>query len=193
MSLENKPLYLPSYQTFVDSTLVLNLPFSVSELHGMMCSYLCVGAATEGENYLRALMGNLNSESVRKAALAMFQVYAISQQQMNNGLNFEFQMLLPEDHIPLRDRAQAFSEWCEGFTQGLRINGIHVNQLQEEDAQDAMRHLAEFAELDYESLDISEEDEMALLEVSEYARIAVLSLHGELTLKTSDHHSHRTH
>lgn len=192
MSLESPSLHLPPYLVFAESISVLSLPFSASELHGMMCSYLCAGAPTAGENYLRALMGSLNQDSVRQAALAMFQLYAISQQQIN-ALDFKFQMLLPEDEAPLQERAQAFSQWCEGFIQGLQVNGINLNHLQEEEAQDAIQHLAEFAKLDYESLDVNEEDEKALLEVSEYARLAVLSLHGELMAKDSNSHDGSTH
>lgn len=55
MLTENKALHLPAYQMFIDTISVLELPISGSELHGIMCGYLCAGAPTEGEAYLRAL------------------------------------------------------------------------------------------------------------------------------------------
>src|SRR3989338_5029121 len=153
MSVENTHLHLPDYDTFAESITALSLNISGSELHGMMCGYLCAGADSQGEAYLRALLNNKKDEPSRTAVLAMFSVFSISQQQINN-YDFQFEMLLPEDSESLIERAQAFSEWCEGFTQALTIAGIGADQFYEEEAQEAFQHLIEFAELDCESLDV---------------------------------------
>ncbi|WP_298624302.1 UPF0149 family protein [uncultured Legionella sp.] len=181
MSVENTHLHLPDYDAFAASIAVLALSISGSELHGMMCGYLCAGADSQGEVYLRALLNNKKDEESRHALLAMFSVFSISQQQINN-FDFEFEMLLPAEDESLVDRAQAFSEWCEGFTKGLNMAGVGLEQFYEEEAQEALQHLIEFAELDCETLDIDEEDERALMEVSEYARLAVIRLHGDLVM-----------
>ena len=179
MSEENNRLHLPLYDDFVASISGIALTLSGSGLHGMMCGYLCAGADSQGEAYLRALLNNKQNESTRTAALAMFSVYSISQQQIAH-FDFEFVMLLPDDNESLIARAQAFSEWCEGFTQGLTMAGVDPGQFYEEEAQEALHHITEFAELDCDTLDVDEEDEKALMEVSEYARLAVLRLHGDL-------------
>ncbi|HHT9887525.1 TPA: UPF0149 family protein [Legionella pneumophila] len=181
MSLDNDSLHLPKYDDFVQSISVLALTMSGSELHGIMCGYLCAGADSQGEAYIRALLNNKKDEQSRNALLSMFSVFSISQQQMNN-FDFEFEMLLPDDDESLITRAQAFSEWCEGFTQGLTIAGVGMEQFYEEESQDALQHLIEFAELDCETLEVGEEDERALMEVSEYTRMAVLRLHSDLVL-----------
>lgn len=191
MSPENTPTHLPDYQNFSHTISALELPFSGSELHGMMCGYLCAGAASEGDAYLRALTSSKKDKSTRAAALAIFEVYTISQQQLGN-FDFGFELLLPDENEPLIDRAQAFSEWCEGFTQSMAIAGISVEQFQEEESQEALHHLQEFAQLDYESLEVEEEDEKALMEVSEYARMAVLRLYGDLKASNSGHGSTKT-
>ncbi len=181
MSVENTHLHLPEYDHFEASIAALTLHISGSELHGMMCGYLCAGADSQGEAYLRALLNNKKDEDSRNALLAMFSVFSISQQQINN-FDFEFEMLLPHEDEPLIVRAQAFSEWCDGFTQGLNTAGVGIEQFYEEEAQEALQHIFEFAELDCETLDIDEEDEKALMEVSEYARLAVIRLHGDLVM-----------
>ena len=170
---------LPDYQTFMDNVSILSLPISGSELHGLMCGYLCAGATDRGEAYLRALMTNKINEAKRSAVLALFDVYAISQQQIND-LDFSFQLLIPPEEESLKVRAQAFGEWCNGFVQGLTMAGIDYDLLAETDSQDAMLHLTEFASLDYEALQIDEQDERALMEVSEYARLAVLRIYSDL-------------
>lgn len=179
MSMNTKKLQLPDYQLFLDAIDVLALPVSGSELHGVMCGYLCAGAIQEGEAYLRAFMPNNSGSKMREAALALFGVYAVSQQQLIN-FDFEFQLLLPDEHAPLILRAQAFREWCDGYTQGLNMAGIDDSLLQDEETIEALEHLTEFAHLDYQSLSIGEEDERALMEVNEYTRMAVLRIHHDL-------------
>ncbi len=181
MSEENNRLHLPEYDGFIESIGVLALDLSGSELHGIMCGFLCAGADNQGETYLRALLNNKKDDASRSAFLAMFAVFSISQQQISN-FDFEFEMLLPDENESLIERARAFSEWCEGFTQGLSMAGVDVDQFYDEESQEAFQHLIEFAELDTDSLDVDEEDEKALMEVSEYARMAVIRLHGDLVM-----------
>ena len=181
MSEESNRLHLPEYDSFIESIAVLTLDVSGSELHGIMCGFLCAGADSQGETYLRALLNNKKDEASRAAFLAMFAVFSISQQQISN-FDFEFEQLLPDENESLINRAGAFSKWCEGFTQGLSMAGVGIDQFYDEEAQDAFQHLIEFAELDTDSLDVDEEDEKALMEVSEYARMAVIRLHGDLVM-----------
>lgn len=185
MSVDSEHMSLPEYDDFVHAIAVLSLPLSASSLHGTMCGYLCAGAGTQGESYLRALSNNKKDERSRNAVLAMFEVFSISQQQMLH-FDFEFEMMLPDEQESLVARAQAFSEWCEGFTEALTLAGIHIEQFQEEEAQDALQHMIEFAELDCDTLDVDEEDERALMEVSEYARMAVIRLYGDLKMNERD-------
>ncbi|MBN9231441.1 MAG: hypothetical protein BGO90_02650 [Legionella sp. 40-6] len=181
MSAEKEHLSLPPYELFVDAIAFLSLPVSASALHGMMCGYLCAGADAQGEAYIRALLDNKKDQASRQAILALFEVFSISQQQISH-FDFEFQMMLPSAEESLELRARAFSEWCDGFTQALTLVGVGVEQFSEEDAQNALQHMIEFAELDCDSLEVDEEDERALMEVSEYARMAVIRLHGDLAM-----------
>ncbi len=176
---EENPMHLPLYDDFVESLAVLSLTISVSELHGMMCGYLCAGDVEQGEAYMRALLGNKKDEASRKAALSMFSVFSISQHQISE-YNFGLELLLPDDEEPLLERAEAFSEWCDGFVQSLTSCGIELDEFSEEDAQEALQHIIEFAELDTQSLEVDDEDESALMEVTEYTRMAILRLHGDL-------------
>lgn len=167
---------------------MLSLPISSSELHGVMCGYLCADANAKGEAYLQALIMNQQESAKKAGILALFDVYTVSQQQISN-LDFQFEMMLPPDHETLMERARAFGEWCEGFTQALVMAGVDHERVQAEETWNAIQHMTEFAQLDYESLHIDEEEERALMEVSEYARMAVLSIHTELKQKTEKEQS----
>ncbi len=181
------PLQLPSYQSFVDTISILELPFSGSELHGIMCGYLSAGAPREGIAYLRTLIANQNDPAMRPATLAIFAVYTVTQQQIE-GLGFEFQMMLLDDSEAMERRGQSFCDWCEGYTQGIRMAGVDYNELEDEDTQDALQHITEFADMDYESLHVEEEDddERALIELIEYTRMAVLHIHSDLQANRPD-------
>lgn len=177
--MEHSNLQLPQYEHFNDSIAVLSLPLTASELHGMMCGYVCAGADSQGEAYLRALVHNKKDEDSRNALLALFSVFSISQQQITH-LDFQFTLLLPDDETDLFERAKAFSEWCDGFIRALALSGVESDQFYEEETQEALQHITEFADIDFESLDVDEEDEKALVEVSEYTRLAVIRLHADL-------------
>lgn len=179
MIMNHSALRLPDYQTLTDSMALLSLPLSGSQLHGIICGYLCAGAVSGAEHYLQALVLKHREAQQRQAMLVLFDVFAVSQQQISE-FDFGFQLMLPDDHESLIVRAQAFSEWCEGFSNGLELAGIAAEQFHDQEAQEAVHHIEEFAKLDYDDLDIGETDEHALMEVSEYARIAVLRLHGDL-------------
>lgn len=176
----NQTIQLPGFQAFNQAISALDLPISSSELHGVMCGYLVAGAYRQGEAYLRALMLKKPESSLREAARALFAVYAVTEQQLAN-LGFEIQLLLPADEAPLNDRARSFSEWCEGFSQTMIIVGISSASLKTEEAQEALQHITEFALLDYAEVDVSEEDERALMEVIEYTRVAILHIHSDIS------------
>lgn len=181
MHQEHKTLHLPDYDDFNERISVLMLDVSPSELHGQLCGYLCAGADAQGEAFINALLNNKRDSESRSALLELFSTFSISQQQFNQ-FDFAFEFLLPDDNQPLLDRAQAFSEWCSGFVEALQLAGVDREQFYEEEAQEALSHLEDFALLEYESVEVSEEDEVALMEIMEYARMAVIRLHGDLLM-----------
>jgi uncharacterized protein len=88
--------------------------------------------------------------------------------------------MIPGDNESLHERAKAFREWCEGFSQGLSMGGLNFDEVEEDEVQEAIQHIEEFAELDINGLEVCEEDERALMEVSEYTRMAILRIYGDL-------------
>jgi uncharacterized protein YgfB (UPF0149 family) len=184
MSGEYSSLSLPEYQLVTESIYCLMLDKSASQLHGIICGYLCAGAVGPCEAYLRSLVTKRDEES-RNALLTLFSVYSISQEQIAN-YDFSFRMLLPDDNEPLIERAQAFGEWCAGFIEGLSMAGVDWDEFQEEDDRDVLHHISEFSEIDYLALDVDEDDEKSLMEVHEYTRAAIIRLHGELMMNKKE-------
>lgn len=177
MSIE-KSLKLPDYNAFTEKLTPLNMPVSYSCLHGILCGYLCIGAVYQAEQYLQ--MASQKKDTASRTALsALFELFSVSQAQLADP-EFGFQLFVPDDETPLEDRAKAFSEWCQGFTQSLEQSGLRAEYFDEEDSQEALKHLKEFSELNYEEITMDEHDEKAFMELYEYARIAVMRMHQDI-------------
>lgn len=169
-------IQVPSFRTFSEAIIPLDLPISASELHGVMCGYLASGSHRLGESYLRALIVKKNEAMTRDAARMLFSLYTITEQQLQ-GSDFEVSLMLPDDSAPIFERARAFSEWCEGFSQGLTVSGLQLSELSSEEAKEAVEHITEFADLDYESVSVDETDEKALTDVVEHTRMGFLHIY----------------
>lgn len=188
MALETA-LKLPAHDAFSDAISALKLPLSSSRLHGMICSYLSAGAIKDGESYVRALLTHQHDDHTRAAARALFNLFAITEQQMTQA-DYEFELFMPDEHEPLAKRAKAFSDWCDGYTQGLNMLGFEQSEFEDEETREALQHLLEFATLDYETVEVSEEDEQAFMEVCEYARVAVMHIYTDFQINLV-HHLHK--
>ena len=100
-------------------------------------------------------------------------------------MSFDFHLLLPDDEQPLPKRAKSMSLWCHGFSDGFLQSGIDITELKTDEARDALYHITEVSQLDYDGLSIDETDEQSFMELYEYIRMAVLMIHTELTQATT--------
>ena len=90
-----------------------------------------------------------------------------------------FRPLLPEDGQPLQRRAQALADWCEGFLYGLGISGLDQERLSGA-TREALQDLAQIARMKVEGMEVSEREEEALMEVSEFVWVAAMLLFHDL-------------
>jgi uncharacterized protein YgfB (UPF0149 family) len=81
-------------------------------------------------------------------------------------------------------RVQALAEWCQGFLVGFGT-GVKANELEfSDEAQEVLRDLVEISKVDPDREETpEEEDEVALNELEEYVRTAVMMLYSEFVLK----------
>jgi hypothetical protein len=172
---------LPTYDDVFMHLASLSLPLSVSELHGLLCGYICSGKYSQAESYLRTLMASFNHQDAKAASALLFTCFYVSQHQMET-FDFSFQLLMPDDDAALIKRAEGFSDWCEGFTQGLTLSNIGFEHFSDDESKTALSHIEEFAQLDSDGLLIDEDDEVALMEVQEFTRMAVLRLYSDLNV-----------
>jgi uncharacterized protein YgfB (UPF0149 family) len=121
------------------------------------------------------------------------------------GEDMEFEVLLPDDDIPLETRAGGLSQWCQGFLYGFGT-GQADQQAHEQTGQPAgkravkhdelpgsvneilndLTHIGRASvELDGDGEGGSESEEEAYAEVVEYVRVGVQLIHDELIPTTA--------
>lgn len=96
--------------------------------------------------------------------------------------HLRLELLLPDDSQELMPRAQALGEWCSGFLGGLGLGGFNKVRLLSKQAREALSHLERIARTEVELDDDVEGNEDALMELSEFVKVAALTLYTEIRL-----------
>lgn len=93
-----------------------------------------------------------------------------------------FDLLLPSEDRPLRERATAVHDWVRGLLFGLTLGGLQRAQLRGQ-ALEAFDDLVELTYMDLDAVVEGDADEQALAEIVEFLRIAAMMIREE-TAKT---------
>lgn len=170
MPIQNSP-----YHAFATLLAGSGHPVSPAELHGLLLGRSCAGAGFELEPWLvdaSELLGAEPADNVRQALVGL--------QEMVKG---EFSsddmtvvLLLPSDDAPLRDRAEALGQWCQGFLAGFGLTARDTALSTE--AMEVLQDLAAIAQVQ-DALEESDDGENDYMEVMEYLRVAPLLLFTE--------------
>ena len=166
---------LPPHDAVNSELARLQLGSDASELHGSLCGFLSAGGELSRRDWLQRLEIEPDPIDLPSDG-ALEQLYLASRAQLGDpGLGFA--LLLPDDEQPVDERAEALLGWCRGFLGGFGLAGNSTRQLSPE-AREALEDLGKIAASSL-SYDEPESDEAALVEVSEFVRVATLLLHGD--------------
>ena len=155
--------------------------FSAAEAHGMATGLLCANKKLESDRWLKELI-ETNSGIDDEQRGILTRLFEETRQLLTSNDDFEFDLLLPNDEEHLIERIVALKNWCQGFLFGIGSMSQQSNYSR--DAQDILKDITEFTKLDTNTEDEDEEDEVALMELIEYLRSAVLLLRDELQPNT---------
>lgn len=103
------------------------------------------------------------------AALARWTEVAIAPPSVS------FDLLLPPDDRPLRERALAVHDWVRGLLFGLVLGGLDRDGLDGQ-AREAFDDLVELTRMDLAAIEEDEADEQALAEIVEFLRVAAMAI-----------------
>jgi uncharacterized protein YgfB (UPF0149 family) len=149
-----------------------------AEAHGTLAGALCSSGdygllewiheilpddSPEGEALQSSVLQNLYDCTVRRLA----------------GNEANFAPLLPDDEAPLVERADALSQWCQGFLYGLGSGPASDPAKVSTEAGEIIQDLTEITHVGVESDEQNEENEAAFAEVVEFVRVGVQLLFVE--------------
>ncbi len=172
--MSNNAEMAPGYEPVVRQLRSAEVEASASEVHGLFCGLLCSGTADARVLWCSELFediesGGLPARECQQQLERLFQHTATQVEDPGSGLS----LLLPDDGRPLKLRACALVEWCQGFLYGLGLSGVSERRFSGE-IREALRDLAEITRMDQQKMEESEENEEAYMELSEFIRVAAM-------------------
>ena len=147
---------------------------SAAEAHGMATGMLCVNGQTECASWLAELLRNSTS-ALDENEYVLIRLFEETRRLLESD-EFEFDLFLPDKAAFLIEQVEALRNWCRGFLLGVGSGGAASSWPKE--AREILKDIAEFTKLDVNAE--GEEDERALVEITEYLRSAVVLLRDEL-------------
>jgi uncharacterized protein len=166
---------LPPHDAVASELARLQLGADASELHGSLSGFLSAHGELSRRDWLQRL--EIEPDPIDLPADgALEQLYLATRAQLGDP-DLGFALLLPDEEQPVDQRAESLVGWCRGFLGGYGLAGTSSRNLSPE-AREALEDLGKIAASSL-SYDEPEQDEAALVEVSEFVRVATLLLHGD--------------
>ncbi len=166
-----------NYEELQQKLASANASAEAAEVHGVICGVIASARSLPEDWFLelfdQAEAGDLLVED-GKSGVRMLFAETLSQIE---GAGLGMQLLLPADEAALPIRAQAVTEWCQGFLYGVGLSGEQANGLLSAEAQEALEDISTFTRLDVAALgetDNLEEEEDALMEITEFLWVAAM-------------------
>ena len=148
---------------------------SAAEAHGMLTGMLCVNKDIAAEYWLTQVFGETRDDLSIDEEETLNGLFAETCKLMQ-AVDFSFELFLPDDDALLSERARALSGWCQGFLYG--IGQAHSRDSWPGDCEEILHDLADISRLDEDAS--GEEDELAYAEISEFVRISVQLIRGDM-------------
>lgn len=165
-----------------------NLFVNPSELHGIFCGRISAGERLDDVELDRLLIDLLDVglDVLDELGENFRRLYSQCLLQIQHQ-GFDFTPLLPSDDVPLQERAESLSEWCQGYLFGLGAVNKSEELSRVDEVSEVLKDLTAFASLRGEDAD--DDDEASYTELVEYVRAAVLLVHAHLDRQQGDQRS----
>lgn len=153
-----------------------------AETHGLICGLLCAAGRLDEDMWLAHIYDeppDANNIAAQQANRTLLQLAEVTRDALFSP-DLDLQLLLPDDEVPLPDRAEALAAWCDGFLSGLGLGGVTEESLRSDEVKEIMRDLADISRVGFDADEPDEEDEMAYMEIVEYLRMGTLLISEEL-------------
>ena len=182
----SNPITLPDFDQLADIYWRLGVMQSPSQLQGFLLGQLVVGEELGSGQWLEQVADFTDSVEPPnpQEGLVFQQFYAGSAQQLASE-DMALQLLLPDDGADIGQRIDSLGQWCQGFLAGFAMAGKQVQeqQGQQQYSAETAEALSDMAAISQIELSEGDEDEQQreqhYFEISEYLRLAVMSIYLE--------------
>lgn len=162
---------LPSHDHVEAALARCAIGVDAAELHGLMAGFLAAGGSLQGDDWLGRLHIEAEQGLVQRNTVLQ-RLHRATQESFDDD-DLGFDLLLPDKSASVPERVQAMLAWCRGFLSGFALAPSRVPL--GEEAQEAFADLSRIASF---SVDDDEQDEAALMDITEFVRVAVLLIHA---------------
>ncbi|MFW2440238.1 MAG: UPF0149 family protein [Arenicellales bacterium] len=167
---------MPTYRAMSSALRRVDSQLSAAECHGLIAGALNTQSTASISRFFTDDAESLQQDP--EFAELISQLVQVSSEGYKDK-DFNFQLLLPDDAVPLLERSRALAEWCGGYVMGLLESGLKEFDKLPPDAAEVAKDLVEISQLDV-SVDISGTDS-DLMQLEEYVRVGVQIIYAELT------------
>jgi uncharacterized protein YgfB (UPF0149 family) len=150
-----------------------------AEAHGILAGALCSSRDYGLIEWLREILPDDSPDNVALQNSVLQTIYNEMVRTLV-GNDADFEPLLPDDEEPLAERADALSQWCQGFLYGLGSGTTSDPGNVSTEAGEIIRDLTEITHVGVDPDEQTEESEVAFAEVVEFVRVGVQLLFVEL-------------
>jgi len=151
-----------------------------AEAHGCLCGALCARRAYLPSHWLEEILADPADEAaLATIAGPLGELYARSGADLA-GTDLDFSPLLPDDGLPIQQRIEALTEWCQGFLYGFGAAGTLPEAALGGDVTEFLTDLAELTRVDTTDPSTAESEEEAYAEIVEYLRVGVQLVYDQL-------------
>ena len=174
---------MPDFETLEQQFDAAKIDLSPAEAQGLLCGLLCHARGDVRGRWLDEL---LPATSLNSVQTVLDELYSKTCEALNDQ-DFGFEPMLPNDRCSLSGRSQALSLWCQSFLYGLGLASKNVEKGVSSLGREALRDLTEITRMDTELMEESDENEAALIELTEFLRMAVITIYEELAAQREAH------
>ncbi len=159
----------------------IGIDAGASEAHGLLCGLICAGEKDILQRLAKEWFTNMpkDDSAVAECQRALEELIQVVHSSID-GVDLGFTMLLPDEDSPLRQKATAVRDWCEGFLYGVGLVEIEGEEGLPEQVKESLNDLAEISRMDIDGIAGDEEEEVALTEITEFIWVAAMLVHDEL-------------
>ncbi len=151
---------------------------TAAEAHGMATGMLCIDASTDSMTWLNEMFQDSVAllEEDKQLLVSLFE----QTQELINGDDFAFDLLLPDDDAELEQRIDALRNWSKGFLLGVGYSTSETKWPGE--TREILKDIVELSKMDVDGDEDDEEIETALMEIQEYLRAAIMLFKTEFNV-----------